>query len=217
MVPAAQGHPFSVCGRLRSLLSFALVAVLFAGLGVGPARAEEYSASYRTEPRPGRVALTFDDKLNPEWTPVILDVLDRYGVKATFFANGFRVDAHPEVAAEVVRRGHSLQNRGFGHAHVLTLGDAGVSREIVRGAESIAAATGARSTCFRSGWAETSARIRRVAAEAGEVVVLWTLDSADYAHLSAAWTIRRVLPELHDGDIILMHDSIGWARATRCR
>jgi len=138
MVPAAQGHPFSVCGRLRSLLSFALVAVLFAGLGVGPARAEEYSASYRTEPRPGRVALTFDDKLNPEWTPVILDVLDRYGVKATFFANGFRVDAHPEVAAEVVRRGHSLQNRGFGHAHVLTLGDAGVSREIVRGAESIA-------------------------------------------------------------------------------
>ncbi len=195
--------------RIGRLGVVALVACFASTPGV--AAANDDCASFRTEPRPGRVALTFDDGPNPEWTPVILDVLDRYGVKATFFVNGFRVDAYPEVAAEIVRRGHSLQNHGYGHAHVLTLSDAGVAREIVGGARSITTATGSRSTCFRPGWGETSARIRRVAAEEGEAIVLWTVDSADYVHLSGAGIVRRVLPGLSGGDIILMHDSIGWA------
>lgn len=194
--------------RTLPIGSIALVGCLVAGTGT--ARAEEDTASYRTEPRPGRVALTFDDGPNPKWTPVILDVLDAYGVKATFFANGFRVDAYPEVAADVVRRGHSLQNHGYGHAHVLELSDAGVTGEIVGGAESIAAITGVRTTCFRPGWGESNGRIRGLASEAGEVVVLWTVDTLDWLHQSAAESVRRTLDGLQAGDVILMHDSIGW-------
>lgn len=205
---APYAHRMGVRRRLP-IGAIALAACLVAGAGT--ARAQEDTASYRTEPRPGRVALTFDDGPNPKWTPVILDILDAYGVKATFFANGFRVVAFPEVAAEVVRRGHSLQNHGYGHAHVLELSDAGVTREIVRGAESIAAATGARTTCFRPGWGETSGRIRRLADEAGEVVVLWTVDTLDWLHQSATESVRRTLDGLQAGDVILMHDSIGWA------
>lgn len=197
----------------RSLrrLAIALVAVaVLSGLGP-PAAGEEGIVEVRVVPRPGRVALTFDDGPNPVWTPVILDILDAYDVKATFFVNGFRVDAYPEVAAEVVRRGHSLQNHGYGHQRVTELGNGGVMREIVRGAVSITAATGTTPTCFRPGWGLTSDRIRRIAAENGEAVVLWSVDSHDYGHQSGAGNIASVLKDLQDGDVILMHDSIGWA------
>lgn len=165
----------------------------------------------RTVPRPGRVAVTFDDGPNPTWTPVVLDILDEYQVRATFFVNGFRVLAYPEVAAEVVRRGHSLQNHGYGHQHMTDLGDGAATREVTRGAETIFEATGAVSTCFRPGWGLNSARTRRLTAEAGEATVLWTVDSADYAHQSGTGSIREVLTDLQAGDVILMHDSIGWA------
>ena len=200
--------------RVRWGPALVVVACLVAGAGAPVAGARSPIPalnSVRTTPGSGRVALTFDDGPNPIWTPVILDILDEYGVRATFFVNGFRVEAYPEVAAEVVRRGHSLQNHGYGHRRVSELSDAGVRREIVLGAVSIFEATGTMPACFRPGWGLSSARIRRVTAEAGESVVLWTIDSHDYAHQSAQGSIEAVLRDLHDGDVILMHDSIGWA------
>jgi peptidoglycan/xylan/chitin deacetylase (PgdA/CDA1 family) len=193
-------------------------ALLVAGLlliGSYPAGAADHPSTpvhqARVVPRPGRVALTFDDGPHPKWTPVVLDVLEEYDVRATFFVNGFRVDAYPEVAAEVVRRGHSLQNHGYGHQRLTELSDRGVRSDIVRGAESIIDATGIAPTCLRPPWGLTSGRIRGIAGGTGEMTVLWTVDSADYAHQSGAKSIERVLHDLHAGDIILMHDSIGWA------
>lgn len=164
-------------------------------------------------PRPGRVALTFDDGPNPTWTPLILDILDEYGVKATFFVNGFRVDTYPEIAAEVVRRGHSLQNHTFGHPRLPDLSDYGILREVQRGADSIRAATGVESACLRPPWGLTTGRVRRIAASAGHRIVLWSVESRDYAHQSGAGNIREILEEVEvkSGDVILLHDSIGWA------
>ena len=107
---------------------------MFAATAPNPAAtAIDAGLSVRTTPHQGRVALTFDDGPHPRWTEVVLDVLDEYGVKATFFVNGFRVKAYPEVAAEIVRRGHSLQNHTYGHNRLPPLSDAGILRDIVRG------------------------------------------------------------------------------------
>ena len=136
----------------------ALVVCLVVGLVSGTAVAEEPPGDSETPrptrivPRSGRVALTFDDGPDPEWTPVILDVLDEYDVKATFFVNGIRVAEYPEIASEVVRRGHSLQNHGYRHQLVTALSDAEVRREIVRSAETITRQTGVTPTCFRPPW-----------------------------------------------------------------
>ena len=164
----------------------------------------------RVVPRPGRVALTFDDGPNPRWTPVVLDVLDEYDVKATFFVNGFRVVDNPELTAEIVRRGHSLQNHTYGHNRLPQLSDAGIMRDIVRGADAIRDAAGTESTCLRPPWGLSNSRVRRIAAEAGEKVVLWTIDSEDWNHQSSTRAIDYVLEDLRPGDIILMHDSLGW-------
>lgn len=165
----------------------------------------------RVVPRAGRVALTFDDGPHPEWTLVVLDVLDRYGVKATFFVNGFRVDRHPDLVAEIVRRGHSVQNHGYGHRRLTDATDAGVRWDVEHGAASIATATGVRPVCLRPPWGATSGRVQHIVSSLGQEVVTWTLDSQDYANLSGPASAVRVLDRLQPGDVVLMHDTIGWA------
>jgi len=65
-----------------------------------------------------RIALTFDDGPDPEVTPRVLDLLDAAGARATFFCIGRRVDAHPEIAAEIVRRGHGIGNHTQTHPNL---------------------------------------------------------------------------------------------------
>lgn len=176
-----------------------------------PVPVETAAAPVRLAPRNGRIALTFDDGPDPTWTPVVLDILDRYGVRATFFVNGFRVDRHPEIAAEIVRRGHSLQNHGYGHRRLTEATDAGVRWDVDRGARSILSATGVLPTCLRPPWGATSGRVRRVVESLDHEVVLWTLDSRDYAGVPGSTFAATVLERLRPGDIVLMHDTIGWA------
>lgn len=198
--------------RLAAFVTTALALGLVVGVPV--AAATVYDADgvpIRTVPRPGRVALTFDDGPNPTWTPVILDLLDEYQVKATFFVNGFRIAAYPDLAAEVARRGHSLQNHGYGHQRMTEVGDGTARLELVRGAEAIFADAGVVSTCFRPGWGLNSPRTRRITVEAHHATLLWTIDSHDYAHQSGARNIELVLDGIEPGDVVLMHESIGWA------
>ncbi len=61
------------------------------------------------------IALTFDDGPVPEQTPWVLDLLDKYQVKATFFCVGDNVRRHPEIFADIVRRGHTVGNHTFNH------------------------------------------------------------------------------------------------------
>lgn len=72
-------------------------------------------ATWRMEPSEKAVYITFDDGPIPEATPWVLDVLDRYGVKATFFVVGDNVRKYPELFREVLRRGHSVGNHTFHH------------------------------------------------------------------------------------------------------
>lgn len=187
----------------------ALAACLVVGLVAAPALAQESGDPTRITPRPGRVALTFDDGPDPEWTPVILDLLDQYGVKATFFVLGTQVAEYPEIARDVVRRGHSLQNHGYRHYLLTTLGDLEARREIVRGAEIITRHTGVTPTCFRPPYGQFDGRIPALAAEAGQTIVLWSVDSADYYYQTTGGVINETVGGLHDGAVILMHDTLG--------
>jgi peptidoglycan/xylan/chitin deacetylase (PgdA/CDA1 family) len=62
-----------------------------------------------------KIALTFDDGPNPFWTDKILNILDAYGVKATFFIIGKWAEEYPEIVADIVNRGHTVGNHGYYH------------------------------------------------------------------------------------------------------
>jgi peptidoglycan/xylan/chitin deacetylase (PgdA/CDA1 family) len=158
------------------------------------------------------VALTFDDGPDPRWTPVVLEILDRYHVQATFFVLGFRAEPHPELIRAIVDAGHSLQHHTYGHEYLVALGDRWVDWTLDEGTRVIADASGTVPTCLRPPYGVVDDRVERLAREHGLEVVLWDVDSGDYAHGSPAAALRT-LATAQPGDVIVMHDIHGWVWA----
>lgn len=106
----------------------------------GPAYgAMQYPATVKLAPK--QVALTFDDGPNPETTPLILDILDRHCVKATFFMVGIYAERHPEIVREVAARGHTIGSHTWSHpTNMRHLSPAAARREIRRGFDAIESA-----------------------------------------------------------------------------
>jgi peptidoglycan/xylan/chitin deacetylase (PgdA/CDA1 family) len=144
--------------------------------------------------------LTFDDGPDPTWTPRVLAVLARYGVKATFFELGVQVREHPTLPALVRRQGHRIGNHTYGHKSLPTLDDGQLRRQIDGGPSA---------TCLRPPFGDVDARVRAAAARAGQTIVLWDVDTRDWAQPGTARIVRAVLDNVHPGATILMHDAGG--------
>jgi peptidoglycan/xylan/chitin deacetylase (PgdA/CDA1 family) len=151
------------------------------------------------------VALTFDDGPNPAITPALLDLLDRYEAKATFFVIGSRVRAFPHLAREIVKRGHTIGNHTETHPRLTLCTPRRTRAEIDRCDEAIGEATGA---CvrwmrppygYRSPWLDGIVRKRR------EEVVMWNVAARDWATHDTQKIIQR-LRGTRCGDIVLLHD-----------
>jgi peptidoglycan/xylan/chitin deacetylase (PgdA/CDA1 family) len=99
----------------------------------------------------GEVAITIDDGPDPEVTPQVLSVLGVYRARASFFCVGERVARHPELAREIVRLGHTIENHSQHHRHSFSLmGPRRIEREIVEAQQSIARVTGESPRFFRA-------------------------------------------------------------------
>lgn len=155
------------------------------------------------------VALTFDDGPNPAATPQVLDILDRYGVSATFFAVGLQVAAHPDLAQAIVARGHALANHSWSHANFAKLKAPAVRDQIARTDDRIAAITGRRPTCVRPPYGATNAAINGIIGASGHHSVLWTVDPLDWKRPGAGAIAARVLGGVGPNSIVLMHDGGG--------
>ena len=160
------------------------------------------------EPAPDSVGLTFDDGPHPRWTPIVLDILDEYGVKATFFVQGWKVEEYPEIAREIVERGHSIQVHGYGHATFTDMSDVRITESLRGTMNAIYGATGVRATCVRPPYGAHNARVERVADEVGLVMVMWDFNSLDTSLQSSSGVFRQTI-RAQAGDNILAHDTWG--------
>ena len=172
------------------------------------ATTEATDADAYVSPTAGAVALTFDDGPHPSRTPIVLDILDEYGIKATFFVVGWRVDANPELTAEIARRGHSVQNHAYSHQLLTAQSSSYAAQLISNGADVIEAKTGVRPTCLRPPWGSVNDRIRGIADELDQAISLWEVDSRDYASQQTNAIIWQVLQTTDAGEVVLMHDTI---------
>jgi peptidoglycan-N-acetylglucosamine deacetylase len=166
------------------------------------------------EPTPGTIGLTFDDGPHPVWTPVVLDALDALGIEATFFVLGVQVRKFPDLAREIVARGHSIQVHGYSHTDFTRLSDGRVRSEISRTSDLIFETTGVRPTCVRPPYGNTSPRVAAVIAAMGLRQVIWDVNSVDYSAESAEVSYLQVVRLAEAGDDILGHDTLGgtWKR-----
>jgi peptidoglycan/xylan/chitin deacetylase (PgdA/CDA1 family) len=153
------------------------------------------------------VALTFDDGPHPEVTPAVLDRLDRRGALATFFCLGRKVAAHPDLVAEMHRRGHRVENHTFGHPHTFGFyGARAMEREIRAAQDAIAAATGRAPRMFRAPVGIRNPWLDRVLVGLDLRLVSWTRRGLDTVRADAGAVAGRLLRGLAPGDILLLHD-----------
>ncbi len=158
-------------------------------------------------PMQKKIALTFDDGPDPAVTPRVLDRLDEAGARATFFCIGRRVEAHPEIAAEIVRRGHRVENHTHTHPNLFACYPAPALRgEIERAQRAIEHATGRRPRLFRAPAGLRNPLLDWVLHRAGLRLVAWTRRGFDSLDQDPAAIARRLLDGLAPGDILLLHD-----------
>ena len=159
-----------------------------------------------------RVALTFDDGPHPRKTDEILDVLYEYGVKATFFVIGKNAEKYPDAVIREAAEGHEIGNHTYSHKRLTECADVGF--EISKTSDIIFSLTGRRPTLMRP--PEGAYRKENVAVvqNCGCDMVLWTVDTRDWAKASVNDIVANVKKNVRDGSIILFHDYIAYPSPT---
>lgn len=152
------------------------------------------------------MALTFDDGPNPAVTPPLLDLLDRHAVNATFFLIGKHVQAVPELAREISRRGHTVGNHTYSHPQLTFCSSARTREELDQCDDAIDTATGGRPRWMRPPFGFRSPMLDGIARKRGRAgVVMWSASARDWKPQPADSVIER-LRRARGGDVVLLHD-----------
>ncbi len=162
-----------------------------------------------TQPPAGTVALTFDDGPHPDHTPKVLDILDEYGVAATFFIIGQSAEQYPEIVHDMVRRGHSVLSHTYSHAWLTRHSNWSIEQELTKGAEAVAAITGSTPRCYRPPYGAINSRVRGIADGLGYEDIMWDVDPWDWKIPGSSYVSWHILRYTSDGDVILLHDPSG--------
>ena len=152
------------------------------------------------------VALTFDDGPDPEVTPRLLDLLDRYGVPATFFVIGEKASLHPAIVREILSRGHTIGNHSFRHMPFLMLKRMRTLRREIGSVQSLLTGFGVAPVAFRPPVGITNSRLWRVLLEQGMFCVNYSCRAVDIGNRRIGNLSANVLRKVSPGDIVALHD-----------
>ena len=147
------------------------------------------------------VYLTFDDGPIPEVTPKVLEILDKYGVKATFFMVGENIDKHPEVFEMVVQGDHAIGNHTYNHMKGWKVSTA----EYIANVQKFPKET----KLFRPPYGRTWVWQRRAVKQLGYEIYLWDVLTRDYnPRRTPEAMLRQIQRQTRPGSIINFHDSV---------
>jgi peptidoglycan/xylan/chitin deacetylase (PgdA/CDA1 family) len=154
-----------------------------------------------------KIALTFDDGPHAEITPVILDLLDRYNAKATFFCKGESIEQNKELLKEIINRGHAIGNHTYSHSYGRNMFSAKKLRDdIYKNQELTFSITGKKVKLFRPPFGVTNPPIAKALKNFNFYIIGWSLRSFDTIH-EPEKVIKKVTHNVKAGDIILLHDN----------
>lgn len=151
-----------------------------------------------------QVAITFDDGPNPNYTIKLLDGLKKRGVKATFFLLGSEVEEYPEIVKEIHANGHLIGVHSYEHVNFGQIGDAAAVEQIDRTQEAIYDVTGEYAGYIRPPYGCWK---KELDTEVPMIEVLWDVDPLDWATTDADTVVQRILSDVEDGSVILLHDA----------
>ncbi len=161
---------------------------------------------YCVEREDNVITVSFDASWGGDQTLRILDLLDEYNAKATFFLVGIWVDKYPELVKEIHARGHEIGNHSDSHPEMSKLSNAQIIQELDGCSDKIEALTGQRPTSFRPPYGDYDNEVVTVSRAEGYEVVQWSIDSLDWKNKGVEDLIRRATGNVQKGDIILFHN-----------
>ena len=154
------------------------------------------------------IALTFDDGPHPKETYEILNILNKYNVKATFFVVGKHANWYSKPIIEASKEGHEIGNHTFSHPDISNLSSDDIKKEIKECEDALIKLTGKKPTLFRPPYGSYGKdQLGEIAKECGYKIILWTsIDAKDWKNPPSAQISNTIINKVQNGDIILLHD-----------
>lgn len=153
-----------------------------------------------------KIAISFDAAWGGEKTLKILDILDEYGVRTTFFLVDIWTQKYPELVKEIAARGHEIGNHSTTHPQMSRLSEEKIASELRVMSDHVEALTGTRPTLFRPPYGDYNNQVILTARRNGYIPIQWSVDSLDWKNRGAEDLITRATKNVKSGDIILFHN-----------
>ena len=194
-----------------SLLSFALLLTISAAyVGALPDTVSVVSGKrelpiYCVNRDDNKISISFDAAWGGDKTLGILDLLDEYNIKTTFFLVDIWTQKYPELVKEIVARGHEIGNHSTSHPQMSKLNETQIAKELNTQADNVLVIAGVRPVLFRPPYGDYNNRVITTARAQGFVPIQWSVDSLDWKNRGAQEIINRAT-KVKSGDIVLFHN-----------
>ena len=153
-----------------------------------------------------QVSLTFDDGPNPIYTPIILDTLDKYNAKATFFVVGKMADRYPDLVREILARGHEIANHSQTHPNITKLTDNQVLSELLECRLGVRMMTGKEMTFFRPPGGNINYPLEQSINKLGFTIAYWSINAGEYVKNTPEDQVSKMAAKAKNGAVFLMHN-----------
>lgn len=154
-----------------------------------------------------QVSITFDDGPHPEFTPKVLELLQKYHAVGTFFLIGKNAENYPELVADIMNSGHTVGNHSYSHPNTFGFfSTPKIVLEIKKADEVLKTITGKKPLFFRPPFGVTNPHIKKALQQTKHTSIGWSKRSLDTMSLSEETIFNRMTSQLKSGDVILLHD-----------
>lgn len=161
---------------------------------------------YSVERQDSKIAISFDAAWGGDKTEQILDTLDEFGVRTTFFLVDIWTERFPELTKEIAARGHEIGNHSTTHAEMSKQSRQEIIQELKVMSDHVEALTGTRPALFRPPYGDYNNLVVTTAREEGYQVIQWSVDSLDWKNKGVEDLIKRATKDVQGGDIVLFHN-----------
>lgn len=193
------------------IILLAVVAgILFVALGepaVAASASQKKLPVYSVKRDDKKIAISFDAAWGADSTDSIIDTLEKYNVKTTFFVVGKWAEQYPDKVKKLSDAGHEVENHSYGHPHMTNLSKDEMKNEIESCNSKVEEITGKRPSLLRAPYGDYNNSVIESVEECGMTTVQWSVDSIDWKGISADEIVNRVISKVTDGSIVLFHNA----------
>lgn len=195
------------------LIAFSIIAVLCYFTKTTGAYAIYYNGSvrklpiYKVDRQDNKIAISFDCAWGADYTEKLLDILDEYNVKCTFFCVEFWVEKYPDMVQKIHKRGHDIGTHSKTHPNMSKLSKKQIEEELTSSVKAIENVISKKVELFRPPFGDYNDNLLEVANSLNLFTIQWSVDSLDWKDLTTKEIVNRVVSRTNKGDIILCHNN----------